>query len=408
MSLADLPDELLLCIADWFEKLNDINSLSRVTRRLHDVLNRPLYRANVIRRGSDVLLWAAERGLLKTTQMLLNEGANCEVQSSGRLNSNDRYTPYTGRGGTILDFMFSPLWWQSWVINLLTPLQLAICCQHEAVALLLIEAGANINKRYPRPMLECSMLHLASFAGLTTTVRTLISKGADPRVCDDQRRTPLHYAVQSSKCRARTKAHVDTVLLLLENGVKFQARDKSGRTAENCLKQPVTWSEQPFEDGESDAKAERKIQQIIEAKHALKVIDKLDKERELSIKRRQNAEKQEQQRLQEKRELRRSKRLAQIEAELVFKTQQGIDQGSNVLLKPVKATNTVDEPTTNKQDTLIAAWSRMRLDADHRSQIPSLHYSLQSEDAVQPTGTSEVKNERTIKSLKKKWQPLQL
>src|SRR5215471_11001091 len=86
MSLLDLPNELLLYIAEYLELESDINALTRTTRRLHGLLNVSLYRHNVEHGESSALSWASRRGRVTTVQMLISEGASLR-KSSGSYNS---------------------------------------------------------------------------------------------------------------------------------------------------------------------------------------------------------------------------------------------------------------------------------------------------------------------------------
>src|SRR5436190_16381717 len=76
--LLDLPNELLLSIAEYLESESDINAFSKANRHLHELLTTYLYRRDV-ERGSSALLWAAHYGRETTAQKSLEAGADVQV-----------------------------------------------------------------------------------------------------------------------------------------------------------------------------------------------------------------------------------------------------------------------------------------------------------------------------------------
>ena len=94
MFLLDLPNELLLSIADRLELERDINAFARTNRRLYYLLNAYLYRHNMQKFGGSALLWAAEHGREVTAQWLLGEGAAADIHVRAR----DRSTPPLATG----------------------------------------------------------------------------------------------------------------------------------------------------------------------------------------------------------------------------------------------------------------------------------------------------------------------
>lgn len=56
--------------------------------------------------------------------------------------------------------------------------------------------------------------------GILTEVNFLLSKGADPRICDIFEETPLHYAAEGG--------HLDIVKALVEAGSDLQLLDTGG------------------------------------------------------------------------------------------------------------------------------------------------------------------------------------
>lgn len=166
--LLNLPDELLLCVADCLETGNDINSLSRVNRHLHTLLNSYLYRHNVQHSGSSALFWAAMKGEAETARMLLKQGAKVNIKSS-KLNLHPRS------------------------YGQVTPLWLATYEGHLQTAKVLLEGNAN-PEASDRPT-HNTPLHLAATRGYEDIVSLLLQQpgiNADPR--NRKGKTPLFCA----------------------------------------------------------------------------------------------------------------------------------------------------------------------------------------------------------------------
>src|SRR5947208_1354231 len=84
MPLPDLANELLLSVAETFNRLSDLNAFARTSQRLYFLLNSYLYRIDVQQGGSSALLWAAEHGQEGTAQLSLTEGADREAEAARR------------------------------------------------------------------------------------------------------------------------------------------------------------------------------------------------------------------------------------------------------------------------------------------------------------------------------------
>ncbi|CAI7579925.1 unnamed protein product [Penicillium pancosmium] len=80
--LLELPNELLLMVAEHSMSAKDINNLTSVNSQLYELLNKYLYHYNVHQCGSSGMLWAAENGQEATARKLLREGANPQVETT--------------------------------------------------------------------------------------------------------------------------------------------------------------------------------------------------------------------------------------------------------------------------------------------------------------------------------------
>ena len=103
-----------------------------------------------------------------------------------------------------------------------SPLTSALHAKNIEIARLLIENGADINRKdgdsqYP--------LNLACELGDLKLVKFMLNKGADVNVSNDGGRTPLHYAVDSV-----SKDNLEIVKMLVERGADVNARTNTGYT----------------------------------------------------------------------------------------------------------------------------------------------------------------------------------
>ena len=105
-----------------------------------------------------------------------------------------------------------------------TPLHCASRHGHTPVVKALIEAGADVEKRYTYHV--CSgytVLHLAAVKGHAPVITELIKAGADVNATDEDGLVPLHYAVDGRD--------EDCVAVLLAHGADVHKSTSLGYTA---------------------------------------------------------------------------------------------------------------------------------------------------------------------------------
>jgi ankyrin repeat protein len=226
--LLDLPNELLLSIADHLKRDRDINAFARVNRRLYVLLDTYLYQHNIQQRNSSALLWAAKHGRQSIVRRLLREGADVQATRADSQKPTALHLASRKKHLRIVEILIrSGANIDAQTCNGFTPLHMAVMKESEPVARLLLENGADFRKEYPDCDRRCTALHMASLFGATAIVQLLLEKGADISAQDIDLQTPLHYAV---KVKGRKwRGNVGTVRYLIENNADMDVRDMWGR-----------------------------------------------------------------------------------------------------------------------------------------------------------------------------------
>jgi ankyrin repeat protein len=289
MTLLTLPNELLLIIAEHQDSQHDKNALARTNHRCHGLLNHHLYAYNAKHHAGSALHWGASHGLIRTVQVSLQQGADVESRDdrtdsrplieSTRLDHADIVALLMEHGANphatnsriskdaitiavvrnkaavarvLLAQGVDPNYRDWRLYTLLHPAAKEYPSSHEAVARVLIEAGADLEstnalKETPlqiacpsgsvevaRCLIEGgadwrrrdargkSLLHLASHWNQVEVVRLLVEKGADIEARDDDGCTPLHSACWNGQ--------VETAKMLLDEGADIDARSPKGNT----------------------------------------------------------------------------------------------------------------------------------------------------------------------------------
>ncbi|KAI9932266.1 hypothetical protein AWENTII_010611 [Aspergillus wentii] len=92
MALTNLPNEIILSIADGLDKEHDINALAQTCRRLYAALDCLLYQHNVEHNQSSGARWAVKYNFESTLLKFLEQGANVDdemVEGQSELSSEE-------------------------------------------------------------------------------------------------------------------------------------------------------------------------------------------------------------------------------------------------------------------------------------------------------------------------------
>ncbi|KAL6696938.1 ankyrin [Trichoderma pleuroticola] len=170
----------------------------------------------------------------------------------------------------------------------LTPLHLAVERDHMAVAMYLLDHGANVHARADG---GCMPLHLAARYSTAATVEMLIERGkADPNCQTTDGRTPLHYAARSAEDGDAERREV--IRALRDLGANPTIQNRRGELARHVAEKREYW----------DAAATlSRAEQRWEQRQQQKQRDQLQQQQELQ-KQQQQQQREQQQREQQQRE----------------------------------------------------------------------------------------------------------
>jgi ankyrin repeat protein len=162
MSLLDLPNELLLSIAESLRCESGINAFARTNSQLYCLLNTFLYQYHIRTSDHSALPWAAHHGLTNTVLKFLDLGAN--VQATLDKDKSATALHLASKSGYLV--IVEILIQSGADINARTskgviPLHGAVVRGHEHITRVLLESGADFMKPLParnRP----TILHVAS------------------------------------------------------------------------------------------------------------------------------------------------------------------------------------------------------------------------------------------------------
>lgn len=256
MELIQLPQELLLLIADSLEFLQEVNSLCQANRSLYHTLNSHLYEYNTRHHESDVLQWAAIHSLVEVVKTALQHGADVnttapihglklpnrfashfsqdlqfELQRNNKAKSLAQF--YLCRGAVTPLVLAAGAGYKDIVLSLLqhgaaidrtgttglTPLMVAAQGGHTSVVKLLLQKCAGLTvKRHGQYM---TALELAVEEGHAGVVDLLLQHGQDPN----------HPSLYPALTTAAEKGHIHVVQMLLDHGADIQIKSSARMTA---------------------------------------------------------------------------------------------------------------------------------------------------------------------------------
>ncbi len=195
---------------------------------------------NFERDGSTALGAAANRLNLQNVRLLIARGANVNLRAADSRtalheaidgnNSADSRELEKNRIEIVKGLLSKgadiSARWQYMSTRDPTPLLLAIDKEHTQIALLLIEAGSDVNAQTGDDERSMTALMWAAKEGLIEVVRALLAKGAKVNARNERDETALMIAIYGSYQRQATIA-----LALIAGGADVNAHDKRGETA---------------------------------------------------------------------------------------------------------------------------------------------------------------------------------
>ncbi|KAJ5294455.1 hypothetical protein PENANT_c006G06987 [Penicillium antarcticum] len=245
MPLLDLPNELLLAIANPLDSEGDINALVQTNRHFHSLLNSHLYKHNVLHNEGSALEWAAAHGILASVKEFIQQGARIQgLVSSQPLLNAARYG-HVEVVAYLLSLGANPYSEEKRPLKR-TPIQWAIRYNHPEVVKALIEVGVDPNERDKKGE---SLLHFSakeSTRNNEAATQVLIAKGAELESKNFIGETPL--------CTACVSGSMEVALCLIENGadINFKDRDQNKSLLHlAALKNKVQIAEMLLEKGVS-------------------------------------------------------------------------------------------------------------------------------------------------------------
>ncbi|GMG29682.1 unnamed protein product [Aspergillus oryzae] len=225
MSLLDLPTELLLLIIRNLVNDKDISAFVQTNSFLYDSLSDHLYQNNALRHNGSALLWAAEHGVPQAALRSLRNGGHIErctlschtPLSLATGNGNEELVRILLAHGADINHLYpSP----GSIIKNETALMKAASAGHDVIVQLLLDHGAPIDWS---PKYEKTPICLAAEAGRLSTVRLLLTRGANPRLPKSNLAdTPLAVAV--------SHGYPEIVELLIQHGANVRHQNRNGNT----------------------------------------------------------------------------------------------------------------------------------------------------------------------------------
>lgn len=204
MAFLSLPNEIVIEIVENLDKEQDICSLIRVSRRLHNLFDDYLYRHNIKHRRCSALFWAVEHGRESIARKMLHLGADVDVnEQKARSNESGPRAGFkplhlAAQKGhlaivkLLLEVGADP---EARVQEGLTPVFFALIARHEKVARTISRRISNLQNCLVDSTNRLTPLHVSCRQGLWRCARYFLKAGADVDATDASAMTPLHHAL---------------------------------------------------------------------------------------------------------------------------------------------------------------------------------------------------------------------
>lgn len=238
MSFQALPNELLVCIADYLTKQRHLSALIQTNRHNYQVLNTYLYQRNIRHSRGWVLFWAAWNGQIGTAWHAIKAGVWLNYRMGDRKETailwaaQARQVPMVA---FLIDHGADPRVRDT---RGYTPMQWAIETGHVPLARLLLERGVDFHDTCKKRIYDgANALHIASHLGHHAFIKLLLNSGFDINAQDHNGNTPAHWSIfeidhifQFFGTRRvwDYKTNVMTVKMLLDHGADLQIRNCCG------------------------------------------------------------------------------------------------------------------------------------------------------------------------------------
>ncbi|KAL4911402.1 ankyrin repeat-containing domain protein [Aspergillus multicolor] len=198
MSLLNLPDELLLDIAEFIEAEKDLNSFVRTCVRLNNVLSDYLYLNNARKHNSSALHWASSYGMIETARKSICQGGDFNTTFYESSYRRPQQAPVDA-GRNDETFSDNSLAFMDGLIEQreITPLMQAMLRMNTGFIKILLAAGADPNARTPDQF--TALLLLTGWRPNMTALKLLLDHGADPNLTCHGCAGPIEFAVSHNQ-----------------------------------------------------------------------------------------------------------------------------------------------------------------------------------------------------------------
>ncbi|KAF2866390.1 hypothetical protein BDV95DRAFT_672000 [Massariosphaeria phaeospora] len=231
-SFLNLPNELVLSVAEYLPRQSDISHLRRVSKRTYLCLGNYLLLYNIRHYNSSALLWAAAHNHMEIARWLIRLGADLEPEPDEvyrlryglrRGYCHARKTPLDvaveeGHVHMVKMLTTAPL--SKAKVSIQGPLTTALLQGRETIARFLINRLTSID--LPITTASETALEITCNGRLPATMQYLLDKGADPSRCSEQLVTllpskdPLKYKLEDDA--------FEIIKLLCSYGAKFSRK----------------------------------------------------------------------------------------------------------------------------------------------------------------------------------------